>query len=647
MEVTNIQPASEDIPPKDGQQLGDWLLGRISPMPSELPGGWKLTRLSDVARLESGHTPSTRHPEYWDGGIPWISLHDSAGLDVPEIQNTVRTISRLGLDHSSARLLPRGTVVFSRTATVGKSTVMGRDMATSQDFANYVCGTRLYNHYLVHVFRFMGPEWERLKAGSTHNSIYMPIFKDLQILLPPHREQEAIAEALSDADALIESLEQLIAKKRQIKQGAMQELLTGKKRLPGFTGDWKEKLLGELFNFSGGYSASRDQLSSDGYCYLHYGDIHTSKKSFVDVRSECPDIPKLDIPLKRISRSSQLDDGDVVFVDASEDDEGTSRHIIIINKDHLPFISGLHTIVAKSKTDELVHEYRRYCFQTKDIKDQFRFYAVGTKVSGISKTNIAKVNLPLPLPDEQAAIATILSDMDAEIAALEEKLARAHMIKQGMMQELLPGRIRLPLPSAKSDSALPKQQPAEKHSAHFNEAVVLAIVVHCFGSEEHPLGRFRRTKFSYLLHRHLEHEAPGFLKKAAGPYNPTVRYGGAERIALNRGYVLERKSEKANGFVAGDKITQAKGYFEKWYGAEALRWLDQFRFVKNDDLELLTTVDMACQDLHRDGKVADLAAVKNVIREDPEWSTKLRKSAFSDEKINAAINKCCEIFDEN
>jgi type I restriction enzyme S subunit len=269
-------------------------------------------------------------------------------------------------------------------------------------------------------------------------------FETVPIPLPPTKaEQEAIAEVLSEANALIESLEQLIVKKRHLNQGVMQELLTGKKRLPGFSGEWKEKTLGDLFNFSGGFSASRDQLSADGHCYLHYGDIHKSSKTYIDVQSEYQDIPKLDISLNRISPASLLEDGDVVFVDASEDDDGTSRHVVVINKDKIPYISGLHTIVAKSKTDDLDHLYRQYCFQTTAIKRQFYFFAVGTKVSGISKTNIPKLTLPVPSPSEQTAIAAILSDMDAEIAALETKLAKARSIKQGMMQELLTGRIRL------------------------------------------------------------------------------------------------------------------------------------------------------------------------------------------------------------
>jgi type I restriction enzyme S subunit len=256
-------------------------------------------------------------------------------------------------------------------------------------------------------------------------------------------EQRAIAEALSDVDGLLGGLDRLIAKKRDLKQAAMQQLLTGQTRLPGFHGEWPEKLFADLFNFSGGYSASRDQLSTEGHCYLHYGDIHGAAKTCVDTRADFQDIPKLDIPVNSVSADSLLKDGDVVFVDASEDDEGTSRHVVVVNKDNLPFISGLHTIVAKSKTDELAHEYRRFCFQTPAIRQQFLFYAVGTKVSGISKTNIAKLKMPVPSLPEQTAIAEILTDMDAELTALEQRREKTLALKQAMMQELLTGRTRL------------------------------------------------------------------------------------------------------------------------------------------------------------------------------------------------------------
>jgi type I restriction enzyme S subunit len=289
-------------------------------------------------------------------------------------------------------------------------------------------------------------ETKRLNSlvfGSGQPLITGTQLKALRLVVPSLSEQRAIAEALGDVDALVGALDSLIAKKNDLKQAAMQQLLTGQTRLAGFKGKWEVKTFGELFNFSGGYSASREQLSSEGHCYLHYGDIHKSSKTFVDVRAEYQDIPKLDISLSRVSPGSLLNDGDVVFVDASEDDAGTSKHVIVVNKEKRPFISGLHTIVAKSKTSELAHEYRRYCFQTKAIREQFLFYSVGTKVSGISKSNIPKLKLPVPSVPEQATIAGVLSEMDAELAGLERRREKTVALKEGMMHELLTGRTRL------------------------------------------------------------------------------------------------------------------------------------------------------------------------------------------------------------
>jgi type I restriction enzyme, S subunit len=284
---------------------------------------------------------------------------------------------------------------------------------------------------------------KNINASTTLGALYKNDVKAIALPRPPVLEQRAIAAAVSDVDALLGGLDRLIAKKRDLKQAAMQQLLTCQTRLPGFHGEWEVKRLGEPFRFSGGYSASRDQLSEEGHCYLHYGDIHGSSKTTIDTNADFQDIPKLNIPLNRVSRDSLLEDGDVVFVDASEDDDGTSKHVVVINKDRRSFVSGLHTIVAKPNTDELAHEYRRYCFQTAAIQKQFLFYAVGTKVSGISKTNLAKLTLPVPSVPEQTAIAAVLSDMDAELAVLKARRDKTHALKQGMMQELLTGRTRL------------------------------------------------------------------------------------------------------------------------------------------------------------------------------------------------------------
>jgi len=353
---------------------------------------------------------------------------------------------RVGVDHplSEKYYLENGDLVFARTgASVGKSYLYNPDDGKLV-YAGFLIKIKpdarvLSPAYLSHFVKTQ-TYWGWVQVMSMRSGqpgINGNEYGQLLLPLPPTKaEQTAIATALSDADALIQSLEKLIAKKRNIKQGAIQELLNPKE-------GWVVKKLGEIFTFHGGYTASREQLSDDGYCYLHYGDIHGANKSFINVKSDYAIIPKLQIPLKKVSPKSLLNDGDIVFVDASEDDEGTSRHIVVQNPDGVPYISGLHTIVAKSKDDSVNNDYKRYCFQTAHIKSQFKFYAVGTKVSGISKTNIAKIDISLPSLDEQTRIATILSDIDTEIAALESKLAKYKQIKQGMMQELLTGKIRL------------------------------------------------------------------------------------------------------------------------------------------------------------------------------------------------------------
>lgn len=212
------------------------------------------------------------------------------------------------------------------------------------------------------------------------------------------------------------------------------------------------------------------------------------------------------------------------------------------------------------------------------------------------------------------------------------------------MQQLLTGRIRLVKPQASAVGAGAISKESKSHSWAFNEAVVISTLAKHFGKEAFPLGRKRYTKLSYLLHRHVDSRAEGYLKKAAGPYNPKTRYGGPERIALESGYVREHSQGPYSGFVAADNSTLAEGYFEKWYGKAAIQWLEQFRFKKNDDLELLATVDMAAEELLAAGKDVNVPGIKAVIRGHPEWKAKLDREVFSDANIGRAIRDVAELF---
>jgi len=414
-----------------------------------IPEDWDCSNWSDVfGGFTSGATPYRAIKSYYNGNIRWIT---SGELNYSVIYDTIEHISEEARVKTNLKIHPVGTFLMAITGleaegTRGSCAVVGNPSTTNQSCMAIYGTEQVLVDYLFYYYCMHGNELAlKYCQGTKQQSYTAKIAKLLPIIYPKSiKEQQAIATALSDIDGLISSLAKLIDKKKNIKQGAMQELLTGRKRLDGFSGEWEVRTLGDLFGFNGGHSASREQLSLEGYCYLHYGDIHGSNKTFIDVDKEYMEIPKLDISLRKISKVKLLQDGDVVFVDASEDDEGTSKHIVVQNPNNIPFISGLHTIVSKSKNEYLDKKFKQYCFQSSEIKSQFKFYAVGTKVSGISRSTIAKINLRFPASkEEQAAIANILSDMDKEIETLGQKLNKYKEIKQGMMQELLSGRIRL------------------------------------------------------------------------------------------------------------------------------------------------------------------------------------------------------------
>jgi type I restriction enzyme S subunit len=182
---------------------GDFALSVGKPDKSA-PPGWQWTALSDVARLETGHTPSRRHPEYWGGDVPWIGIKDATENHGRVLADTLQHTNELGIANSSARILPTNTVCLSRTASVGYVVVMGRPMATSQDFVNWVCSDALDHRFLKYVLLAEQSAFLRFASGTTHQTIYFPEVKAFHVCLPPLAEQRAVAEILGTLDDKIE-----------------------------------------------------------------------------------------------------------------------------------------------------------------------------------------------------------------------------------------------------------------------------------------------------------------------------------------------------------------------------------------------------------------------------------------------------------
>ena len=432
--------------------------------------------------------------------------------------------------------------------------------------------------------------------------------------LPSRVEQTVIADSISDVDSLIFSLQKLIEKKKAIKQGAMQELLTGKKRLPGFSGEWEKISLGDVLNYEQptNYIVKSTEYTKTGIPVLTAGKTavlgYTQEKDGV--------YHKLPVIL--------FDDFLTVskYIDFQFKVKSSAVKMLSLKRvtDNLKVIYELMQMIAFSVTDHQRHWISKF----------------------------SKFDIYLPLADEQQAIAQVLSDMDSEIEQLEKKLSKYQQIRQGMMQELLSGRIRLVDTDGKERSkpkAIQEKQPKPAHNQHFDDAVMIAGIVNAFYSEKYPLGRKKVQKLLYLLRRKEQADISAFHKKAAGPYADEVRYKGGEPIAQKNKYIQVKGNEKGSCFEKGVQMQQALTYLQEWGKQADIDWLvSQFQYTGINELELLATVDMAICDLRREGKGISVVSIKDLIRSNKEWRDKLKKAYFKDADLQRAIKRCQELF---
>lgn len=280
-------------------------------------------------------------------------------------------------------------------------------------------------------------EFLKPSAGSAQLVVNLGALNQLRFPLPSPTEQAAIATALGDADALIESLERLVAKKRDIKQGAMQELLTGKRRLPGFTGKWETKRLGEIGDISGSGVDKKCRPNEIPVRLVNYMDA--ARRDFIYNQ----DLNHWVTAPPAQARRCAVQKGDIFFTPSSETREDIG--LAAVAMEDIPDATYSYHIVRLRLWADWDLRYRTYAFKTRGFLSQTETYCDGCGTRYVlSQAKFRKLTISVPADkDEQTAIAAVLADMDAELAALGAKLAKARAIKQGMMQELLTGRIRL------------------------------------------------------------------------------------------------------------------------------------------------------------------------------------------------------------
>ena len=402
-----------------------------------IPQNWRVEALSSVADIKTGPFGSSLHEsDYVDDGTPIITVeHLSEHGIVHQGLPLVSDADRTRLKGYGLRV---GDIVFSRVGSVDRNSLISKKedgwLFSGRLLRIRVSDSSAHPPYLS--YHFHSEQFKKrirsVAVGQTMASLNTQILKEVCIVLPNPPEQRAIAEALSDVDGLIKSLETLVAKKKVIKQAAMQQLLTGKTRLPGFSGAWETKTIGEVADIRNG-ATPNTQIGA-------YWDGHIPWCTPTDITATAG---KYLLATERTVTGGGLASCSATLLPVGALLLCSRATIGDIKIAVLPVCTnqGFKSLVCK---DKISNEFLYYLLLT--LKSEMRARATGSTFLEISKHDVASIELLVPSYDEQSSIASALSDMDAEITSLERRLDKTRGIKHGMMQQLLTGRIRLVKP---------------------------------------------------------------------------------------------------------------------------------------------------------------------------------------------------------
>ncbi len=617
-----------------------------------VPEGWEIVELGDKADIYRGSSPRPIDSFLTTkaSGINWIKIGDASPYSKYIISSKERIIPE-GLLYS--RAVFKGDFILSNSMSFGRPYILKINGCIHDswlaiqnyhrhfdtDFLYYsLCSETVLQQYI------------NMAAGSSVKNLNKEKVAKLIICAPPLPEQRHIAEVLSDTDSYISALERLIAKKEAVKQGTMQELLTGKCRLPGFKGEWVEKQLGNVTNIFKGHGLSKAKIALEG-CFpcILYGELFTEYNEIITSIT---------------SRTNYIEGVPSVKGDILIPASTTTIGIDLAKASVIPFdnvlLGGDINIIRPNDKNINSIFLAMYIMYTKKIEISIR--AKGSTVYHLHGKDLFDLSLCIPPTlAEQTAIAEILSDMDAELSALKKKLEKIRLIKQGMMDALLTGKIRLPEDKPNVQFTQRKEQEEilyaaekteeytanhKKRNKHIDDAVMIAGIVNELYSQKYPLGRKKVQKCLYLLRRHQKRSTTEFKKKAAGPYADEIRYRGGEPIALSAQYIITQKGTKGTLFFKGTNIQQALNYIEQWNMQTDIQWLrERLKFKSVDTLELWATVDMAICDLENMQMPISLSSIKHLIATNEEWKKKLEKPLFNDANIIKAISELRTLFE--
>lgn len=388
---------------------------------STVPPGWRHSRLDDISKRGSGHTPSQSQPQYWNGGVKWVSLADTPNLEKGYILETAKEISEEGLRNSSAVLHPAETVIISRDAGVGNAAILGAPMAVSQHFIAWECSSiaALDPWFLYYWLVHKKPFFERMAVGSTIKTIGLGLFERLSISYPDIEEQRRIAAILQTWDGAIDAAERLVATKNVRLDGLRSELMIG--HHPGEY-RWKRTEFGnatvELNQRNTNKTFGRDAVMGV-----------TKANGLVPMREQTigAELSRYQIlpPRAFAYNPMRINVGSIAMSRFDRD--------VVVSPDYVLFACDTQTLIP-----EYLDQLRRTHFWGHYINAA----GAGSVRIRIYYDALAEIAVPIPPIDEQRRILSVLEDAVADRAASERHLGAVQAQKRGLMQKLLTGEWR-------------------------------------------------------------------------------------------------------------------------------------------------------------------------------------------------------------
>ena len=396
----------------------------------KIPDEWKIKHLDDFGNIVSGGTPSTAVSEYWNGLISWCTPSDITRTDGTTISETEKTITNEGLKNSAAIILPIGSLLLCSRATIGDSKINAIPMATNQGFKNIIPFKETCVKYLYYLLQTKKKEMFEKATASTFAEISKSALCEIALQTPQKKEQEIIAEVLSDIDALIVDLQKLIRKKKNIRQGTMQMLLTGKKRLDGFNKEWKNTTLDKICDIKDGTHQTPHYVESG----IPFYSVETvTNDDFIHVKYISL------VEHERLTSSYKIENGDVLMTRIGS--IGKGKYV-----DWYPNASFYVSLaLLKFRGKKSLANFIALLTGTEEFQKEAELHSLQFAIPmKINLGQISDIRVTIPTDDyEIEAIVEVLSNMDNEIKWLEKKLNKYKNLKQGMMEELLTGKVRL------------------------------------------------------------------------------------------------------------------------------------------------------------------------------------------------------------